>query len=115
MHSAPVRCTGPSRIDQGIGFDARNDFAQRLCRDEAQIQASGRGQAGFRLELASVYVQVDLLPAEAERFTRRWRRAADEGSQPHAEQSRVKIDARRLLSSGQYEVIEMVEHVIRTE
>ena len=94
-----------------IGLDPRNDLVQRLRRDEAKIEAAGRRRTGFRLKLFAAYVQVDLLPAEAEGLALYRRRAAGKDFQAHAEQPRIKIDARLFVIRGQHKVVETFEHI----
>ena len=83
------------------------------CSGCAEMKQRSRlpGVGELAFELFAAYVQVDLLPAEAEGLALYRRRAAGKDFQAHAEQPRIKIDARLFVIRGQHKVVETFEHI----
>ena len=99
---APVRSTGPCSMGTPRG-EVLDHLVQRAGGDEAQIGAAGRGTVGFRLELLTSPVQIDLAVAGGQGHP-----ARAEPHRLHAQDPGVELHGGVDIGYGQYQMVQAV-------
>ena len=82
----------------------RDDVVERLVRQKAEIDRSGRGDARLRLELASSLMEVELLLAERESAP-----AIAERDRAHAQSLLIEGQRAFDVAHGQHDVVDRLD------